>query len=186
MLDGNNNVVLFTSPSPLIGKSFVSSNLAALLATSGKRVLLIDADLRRANLSNTFGHATRGGFCEVLASTLTIDAAIVRTEQENLSFLPAGLGSRNAADLLTSAPIDTIMRDLSSRYDVVILDTAPVLAVPDAAILAPFAAGNVFILARSGVTKVGELEETARRFEQVGVNVTGVILNGIDPRRWAL
>ena len=182
MLDGKNNVVLFTSPSPLIGKSFVSSNFAAVLATGGKRVLLVDADLRRANLSHMFGRGTRHGFCDVLAGELTLEAAIFPTEQDNLSFLPAGSRPGNAADLLTSGPVDAIMQELAARYDVVVLDTAPLLAVPDASILAPFAKGNVFILARSGVTKLGELEETARRLEQVGVDLTGVILNGIDPR----
>ncbi|WP_158936930.1 polysaccharide biosynthesis tyrosine autokinase [Burkholderia sp. S171] len=182
MLDGKNNVVLFTSPSPLIGKSFVSSNFAAVLATAGKRVLLVDADLRRANLSHRFGQGTRRGFCDVLAGALTLEAAIFPTEQDNLSFLPAGSRPGNAADLLTSGPVDAIMQELAARYDVVVLDTAPLLAVPDASILAPFARGNVFILARAGVTKLGELEETARRLEQVGVDVTGVILNGIDPR----
>jgi tyrosine-protein kinase Etk/Wzc len=182
MLESKNNVLMFTSPSPLIGKSFVSSNFAAVLAAAGKRVLLIDADLRRANLTHLFGNSGRCGFCDVVDGTTTLAAAICKTELKNLDFLSTGSQPRNAADLLTAGRVDVIMQQLSALYDVVVLDTAPLLAVPDAAILAPFAAGNVFILARSGVTKLGELEETARRLQQVGVAVTGVILNGIDPR----
>ncbi|SDR24199.1 tyrosine-protein kinase Etk/Wzc [Paraburkholderia fungorum] len=181
MLSTGNNVVMFTSPSPLIGKSFVSSNFAAVLAAAGKRVLLIDGDLRRGKLSEMFANDSSNGFADVVAQAIPIKAAIIQTGVPNLDFLPAGSRPRIVGDLLASRRLDHVMRELSAGYDVVVLDTAPLLAVPDAAILAPFAAGNVFVLARAGFTKLGALDETVRRLQQVGVEVAGVILNGIDP-----
>jgi tyrosine-protein kinase Etk/Wzc len=86
----------------------------------------------------------------------------------------------NAADHLSSPSVSDLFQTLSARYDVVIVDTAPLLPVPDAAILAPYSNGNVFLVARASITKPAELEECARRLRQVGVDVKGVVLNGID------
>ncbi|MFM0027748.1 polysaccharide biosynthesis tyrosine autokinase [Paraburkholderia madseniana] len=181
MVDAKNNVVMFVGPSPSIGKSFVSSNFAAVLAALGKRVVLIDADLRRGHLSETLGGGPQSGFADVISGSIALDVAIRKTVLTNLDFLPTGSRPRNAADFLNNGAVGQIINELSARYDVVVIDTAPLLAVPDALILAPFAAGNIFMLARSGFTKLGEIEESSRRLRQVGVDVSGVILNGIDP-----
>lgn len=181
MQDSGNNIIMLAGPSPGIGKSFVSSNLAAVLSTLGKRVVLVDADLRRSGQRHLHGNVTVAGLGDVIAGHVTVDSAIRRIEQTELDFLPCGSLMHNAADLLNRADVQKIFQTLASRYDVVVVDTAPLLAVPDAAILAPLAKGNVFLVARASVTKTGELEECARRLHQVGVDVTGVILNGIDP-----
>jgi tyrosine-protein kinase Etk/Wzc len=182
MLDAQSNIVLFTGPTQSVGKSFVSSNFAELMAASGKRVLLLDSDMRRTGLAATYGDGRSDGFSDVLAGRVTLGAAIRHTGRENLHFLPAGERPHNAADLLTKAALADIIEQVSASYDVVVIDTAPVLPVTDATMLAPYAAGNVFAVVRAGVTRLGELEETVRRLRCVGVDVTGVVLNGIDPR----
>jgi tyrosine-protein kinase Etk/Wzc len=182
MADAANNVVMLTGPSPSIGKSFVSSNVAAVLARTGKRVLLIDGDLRRSGLSRAYGRYEHIGLADVIAERATLDEAIQTIKGTSLEFLPSGSWQQNAADHLTSDSVADIFKTLSGRYDVIVLDTAPLLAVPDAAILAPVAKGNVLLVARAGVTRVAELEECARRMKHVGVDVKGVVLNGIDPQ----
>lgn len=178
--DSGNNVVMFTGPSPNIGKSFIASNVAAVLARNGKRVLLIDGDLRRSGLSRAYGYYTVGGLSDVIAGTADLDASIRKIERSTLDFLPSGSMPPNAADHLSGPGVSGLFEALSARYDVVIVDTAPLLPVPDAAILAPYSSGNVFLVARAAMTKPAELEECARRLAQVGVGVKGVVLNGID------
>lgn len=180
LVDSSNNVVMFTGPSPSIGKSFITSNVAAVLARTGKRVLLIDGDLRLSGLSRAYGCTSSVGLSDVIAGVSEIEASIVKIERSNLDFLPGGSLPQNAADHLSNAVVADLFKSLSARYDVVIVDTAPLLLVPDAAILAPYCGGNVFLVARAAVTKPAELEECGRRLRQVGVDVKGVVLNGVD------
>lgn len=180
LVDASSNVVMFTGPLPNVGKSFIASNVAVVLASTGKRVLLIDGDLRLSGLSRSFGHTSSVGLSDVIAGRCELDKSIVTIARSNLDFLPSGSLSANAADLLTRPIVGDLLRSLSARYDLVIVDTAPLLAVSDAAMLAPYCSGNIFLVARAAVTKPAELEECARRLRQVGVDVTGVVLNGID------
>ncbi|SDD82539.1 polysaccharide biosynthesis tyrosine autokinase [Paraburkholderia lycopersici] len=182
MVDASNNIVMFTGPSPSIGKSFISSNVAALIASSGKRVLLVDCDLRRSALSDSFGSLGGTGLSDVIAGIASIEQSVRRIGQSNLEFLSAGSPKKNAGDLLTDPGVAGLFKTLAEIYDVVILDTAPVLPVSDAETLAPLAKGNVFLVARAGTTRIAELEECERRLGMVEVEVNGVILNGIDPR----
>ncbi|MEX3931903.1 polysaccharide biosynthesis tyrosine autokinase [Paraburkholderia phymatum] len=182
ILGAQNNVVMFTGPTQGVGKSFVSSNFAEVMAASGKRVLLIDGDMRRSGLAAIYGDGRLDGFADVLADRITLDGAIRQTGRTNLHFLPAGQRPSNASDLLANAAVAVVIKAVAARYDVVVIDTAPVLPVSDAAMLAPYAAGNVFAVVRAGATHLGELKETVRRLQRVGVDITGVILNGIDPR----
>ncbi|MFM0736002.1 polysaccharide biosynthesis tyrosine autokinase [Paraburkholderia xenovorans] len=180
LADSANNVVMFTGPSPNIGKSFIASNVAAVLARTGKRVLLIDGDLRRSGLSRAYGCHSAVGLADVIAGASELDASIRKVERSTLDFLPSGSMPSNAADHLSSPGVPNLFKKLAASYDVVIVDTAPLLPVPDAAILAPYAQGNVFLVARASITKPAELEECARRLRQVAVDVKGVVLNGID------
>ena len=179
MLDAASNVVLITGPTPGIGKSFTSINFAAVLGAADKKVLVIDADLRKGHLNQYFGQSRERGLSEVLTGTVPVADALRRNVAPNVDFLPTGTLPPNPAELLTSPVTQALLQQLGSQYDLVIIDTPPVLAASDTAILAPLA-GIVFLVARAEVTSLGELQESAKRLAQSGVRVKGVIFNGIN------
>lgn len=185
MLDAENNIVLFTGPTPSIGKSFTSVNFATVLGAANKRVLLIDADLRKGYVNQYFGLERRGGFSELIADSLPLEQVLHKEVVPNVDLLTTGILPPNPAELLMSPATGAILRDLSARYDVVLLDTSPVLAVSDAMALVPHA-GTVFLLARAGVSTLGELEESTKRLRQAGTRVNGVIFNdqAVSNRRY--
>jgi tyrosine-protein kinase Etk/Wzc len=178
LADARNNVVLLTGPMPCIGKSFASANFAAVLASGGKRVLLVDADLRRGHLHTYLGLPHRSGLAEVLSNEITLDEAIQRDVVPNLDFLGTGTYPENSAELFLQGDVCGVIDTLSPMYDIVLIDAAAVLAVSDAGIVAP-SAGSVFIMARYGVTRTTEMTEAVERLNQAGCKVQGVLLNGI-------
>ncbi|CAG9238472.1 Putative tyrosine-protein kinase EpsB [Paraburkholderia tropica] len=180
MLNARNNIVLFCGPTPGVGKSFVSANFGVLLAKSGKRVLVIDADLRRGYLHKHFGVKRERGLSEVVAGTIALDEAIQRELLPSLDFISTGTLPPNAAELLAHQRLQEVLEACSAKYDCVIIDSPPVLAVTDAAMLALYC-GTVMLVARAVRTRGAELVECMKRFAQVGVSVTGALLNGIDP-----
>lgn len=179
MLDARNNVVLITGPTPGIGKSFTSANFAAVLAASGKRVLLVDADLRKGHIHQFLGLERGVGLSDLIAGTSSLSPTIHRNIAPGLDFLSAGTIPPNPAELLMSSGVQDMLKTLSSQYDIVLIDTPPVLAVSDSAILAPLA-GTTFLLARADISTLGEVQEATKRLQQSGVNVKGVIFNGLD------
>ncbi|AFT90120.1 polysaccharide biosynthesis tyrosine autokinase [Paraburkholderia phenoliruptrix] len=181
MFNAKNNVVLVTGPAPSVGKSFVSANFAAVLTTAGRRVLLIDADLRKGYLHQYFGFERGIGLSEIISGQQTVESALHRNVLPNLDFIATGVQPRNPAELLLSERVTNLIREVSAMYDIIVIDTAPVLAAADAGILAP-AAGTVFLVARATVTKMGELTESMKRLAQNGVSATGVLFNGLNLR----
>lgn len=179
MIGSIDNRVLFTGASPGVGKSFVSANCAALLAGSGSRVLLIDADLRQGHIHRYFGRERDVGFADLLAGW-DVDVAIQRGVLENLDFISTGTPSRGVDLLLQATHLGTLLAQLSAQYDVVIVDSAPTLSVADSTILAQHC-GSVFLVALAGTTKVAELDETVKRLRQVGVRPKGSIFNRVNP-----
>jgi tyrosine-protein kinase Etk/Wzc len=179
MVNARNNVVLLTGPAPSVGKSFVSTNFAAILATGGKRVLLVDADLRKGRLHQSFGFERGVGFSELVSGLSTLEQVLHAELMPGLDFVSTGTLPRNPAELLLGERVALCIDDLSKRYDVVLIDTAPSLAAADAGILAPNA-GTVFLVARASVTKAGELTESVRRLAQNGVEANGVLFNGLN------
>lgn len=178
MLDASNNIVLFSGPTPGIGKSFVSVNFAAVLGAAGKRVLLVDADLRKGYVHQYFGQHRAKGLSELLSGSLPAAQAIRRDVLPNVDLLATGVLPPNPAELLLSPTAAEALETLASRYDIVLLDTTPILAVSDAMALASHA-GAVFLLARAGVTTLGELEESAKRLQQSGARINGVVFNDL-------
>jgi tyrosine-protein kinase Etk/Wzc len=179
MLEAQNNRVLVTGATPGVGKSFVSSNFAAVLANAGKRVLLIDADMRKGHLNHYFGVSRERGLSDVIAGSLSISDAIRRDLIPNLDLLTTGVLPPNPAELMMSAAFAHVLDDVSRDYDVLILDTPPVLVVADTVGIAPQAA-TVLLVARAGVTQIGELQECTKRLSHVGKSVSGVLFNAID------
>jgi tyrosine-protein kinase Etk/Wzc len=179
MLDAPNNIVLFTGPTPNIGKSFTSANFAAVLAAAGKRVLLIDADMRKGHINQFFGQERGFGLSELISGTQTLDKVLRPGVAPGLDFVSTGTMPPNPAELLMSATAQDLLKQLSTQYDVVLVDTPPVLAVSDTAILAP-QAGTTFLVVRADVSSLGEVQEATKRLGQSGVTVKGVIFNGLD------
>jgi tyrosine-protein kinase Etk/Wzc len=182
MIEARNNCVLITGATPGVGKSFISANFAALLASGGKRVLLIDADLRKGHLNGYFGTRRERGLSELVAGSVKIDEAIRRDVIPNLDLLTTGVLPPNPGELMLSAAFANVLQELSTRYDTVVLDTAPVLAAADTLAIAS-QVGTLLLVARAGQTQVGELVESQKRLDQAGTHVNGVIFNGIDLSR---
>ncbi|MEB0112521.1 polysaccharide biosynthesis tyrosine autokinase [Variovorax sp. RTB1] len=179
MAEASNNRILVTGATPGIGKSFIARNFAMLLAQSGKRVLLINADLRKRDLSGTFSLQHEGGLSELLTGKLSAQQAIHVQVHPNLDVLTTGKLPRLPADMLESAAFTVALDELSSRYDSVVIDSAPVLVAADAAAVAP-ACGLVLLVARAGKSQLGELNESVRRLAKAGVKIDGVLFNGMD------
>jgi tyrosine-protein kinase Etk/Wzc len=182
MIEARNNLVLITGATPGVGKSFVSANFAAILASGGKRVLLMDADLRKGHLSSYFGTRREKGLSELIAGTIRPAEAIRRNVIGNLDLLTTGLLPPNPGELMLSSAFAAVLQELSAQYDTIILDTAPVLAAADTLAIAN-QVGTLLLVARAGQTQVGELVETQKRLNQAGNHVNGVIFNAIDLSR---
>ena len=174
-----NNLITISGPAPEVGKSFISINLATILAQSDKRVLIIDADLRRGYLHKYFNYDAQPGLTEFLNSEQTLDAVIRTTEVSGLSIISRGKSPANPSELLSSAQFKTLLEQLSEKFDHVIIDTPPVLAVTDGIIISQYTGVNL-VIARYAKTQMKELELTLNRFEQAGVKVNGFILNDIQ------
>ena len=174
-----NNIIMISGPAPELGKSFISINLATILAQSQKRVLLIDADLRRGYMHKYFNYDTQPGLAEYLNGQRPLENIVRSTEVENLSIMSRGESPSNPSDLLGTAKFAEMLQDLSSQYDHILIDTPPVLAVTDGIIISQYAGVNL-VIARYAKTQMKELELTINRFEQAGVKVNGFILNDIQ------
>ncbi|OTG93185.1 tyrosine protein kinase [Acinetobacter sp. ANC 4654] len=177
--NAKNNIIMISGPAPEVGKSFISTNLAAILAQSNKRVLIIDADMRRGYLHKYFNHDNLPGLAEYLNTPQTLDSIIKPTEIPHLDVITRGKSPVNPSELLSSAKFAAMFEQLSPMYDHIIIDTPPVLAVTDGIIISQYAGVNL-VIARYAKSQMKELELTVNRFEQVGVKVNGFILNDIQ------
>jgi tyrosine-protein kinase Etk/Wzc len=179
MLDASNNIVLITGPSQGIGKSFISTNFAGVLGAGGKRVLIIDADMRKGHIHKSFGLVRGHGLSELITGSQNLDQVIRKDVSAQLDLITTGTLPPNPAELLMSPVTAQILKFLSSQYDLVLIDTPPVLAVSDTQVLAPLV-GAVFLVARAELSTLGELQETSKRLGQAGVAVRGVIFNDVN------
>jgi tyrosine-protein kinase Etk/Wzc len=183
MLDATTNSLVVTSSAPGVGKSFSSVNLATVMAQGGQRVCLIDADMRRGHLRKFFKQPKKGpGLADYLAEVKTLDEVLIKTPVEGLSVICAGAYPPNPADLLVRPRMHELLRLLNERFDMVILDAPPVLAVTDAVLMGRIA-GGILLIARHDMTPIGEIEATKRTLEAAGLKVTGAVLNGFDPSK---
>ncbi len=182
LLDAEQNVIAISGPAPGVGKSFISANLAVVLAQAGKKVLLVEADLRRGKLNQKFAiPKKRVGLSELLTGTHFLSEVMVNTQIETLKFIPRGKAPPNPSELLLRSEFKQLLDDASTMFDYVIVDTPPVLAVTDASIIGRFA-GMVLMVAKHGVTELKELEAANAAMDKGGVMVSGVVLNGYDTR----
>lgn len=179
LMNATNNVIAISGPAPEIGKSFITTNLATILAQSGKRVLVIDGDMRRGYLHKYFNAEVQPGLAELLNHQNSYEDVIQSSTVENLFFVTRGKSPVNPSELLSTDQFKTFLDQASVHFDHVLIDTPPVLAVTDGIIIAQYAGVNLLI-ARHGKTQIKELEITVNRFEQANVKVNGVILNDVQ------
>ncbi|MBK5518824.1 polysaccharide biosynthesis tyrosine autokinase, partial [Pseudomonas sp. TH10] len=178
-LEAKNNVLMISGPSPAVGKSFVSCNLAAIIAQTGQKVLLVDADMRKGYLNKLFRMDVGNGLSDLLAGKIDLATATHSTEVENLHVITRGQIPPNPSELLMHSNFTQFLEKVSSQYDLVIIDTPPILAVTDAALVGR-QAGTSLIVTRFGVNAAKEIQVTKRRFEQNGVVVKGAIFNAVQ------
>ncbi|RMT79281.1 polysaccharide biosynthesis tyrosine autokinase [Pseudomonas viridiflava] len=178
MLEARNNVLMISSPSPGAGKSFVSSNLAAIIAQTGKRVLLIDADMRKGYLHRIFGLQPKHGLSDTLAARLKCTEVINHTPIRHLDFISCGFAAPNPSELLMHDNFNKMLTELSPMYDLILVDTPPILAVTDATLVGR-QAGTCLLVARFGVTTLKEVEACKRRLGQNGILIKGAIFNAV-------
>ena len=177
-VDEESKVLLITSSIPGEGKSFVSANLAASLAQNGKKVLLIDSDLRLGRVHKIFGSSNLRGFSNLLIEQELDDfpSYIQKTEVENLYVIARGVVPPNPSELLNSSNTKKIIDILKSKFDYILIDSAPVNLLPDSLILATLA-DRVIIVAAANYTKTDDLAKAKKALEKVDAKIAGVILN---------
>lgn len=178
MMEARNNVLMISGASPNAGKTFVSTNLAAVIAQTGKKVLLIDTDMRKGYTHKLFNISNDNGLCDILSGKIDIVRAVKTITQGGFDFISRGVVPPNPAELLMHRRFGELIEWASRHYDIVVLDTPPILAVTDAAIIGHYA-GTTLLVARFEQNTVKELEVSFKRFEQSGVIAKGCILNGV-------
>ena len=178
MMESKNNIIAISGPSPSVGKSFISVNLASVLAQSGKKVLIIDADMRKGYLQTQFGLKWDDGLSDYLSGRLNLEQVTKPTKVEGLSVITRGQIPPNPSELLMHSNFSKLVEEVSAAYDIVIIDTPPILAVTDPAIVSAHT-GTTLLVARFGQNHVREIELTRNRFEQNGIDVKGVVFNGV-------
>ncbi|HCI6214243.1 TPA: polysaccharide biosynthesis tyrosine autokinase [Klebsiella pneumoniae] len=178
MMESRNNILMISGTSPNAGKTFVSTNLAAVIAQSGKKVLFIDTDMRKGYTHNLFNVENTKGLSDILSGKMTVERAIQPLSMAGFDFIARGAVPPNPAELLMHKNFDALLSWASQNYEIVVLDTPPILAVTDAAIIGNYV-GTTLLVARFEQNTAKEIEVSVRRFEQSGVIVKGCILNGI-------
>ena len=178
MMEAKNNIIAISGPSPGVGKSFISVNLAAVLAQSGKKVLIIDADMRKGYLQTQFGLKWDDGLSDYLSGRLNLAQVTKPTKVEGLNVITRGQIPPNPSELLMHSNFSKLVEEVSAAYDIVIIDTPPILAVTDPAIVSAHT-GTTLLVARFGQNHLREIDLTRNRFEQNGIDVKGLVFNGV-------
>ncbi|HGN9116924.1 TPA: polysaccharide biosynthesis tyrosine autokinase [Providencia stuartii] len=181
VMNQGNNLVMISSASPGVGKSFVTSNMAVVLANAGKKVLLIDTDLRKGRIHKAFGLNNKAGLSEYLAQQDITQPTIHRGVIENLDVICRGKNVTHSSELLMGERFKHLLDTMKGQYDIVVIDTAPILAITDSAIIGKYV-GTSLLIAYYGVNTVKDIELSLKRFKQNDIEITGVILNGIDAK----
>ncbi|WP_439056705.1 polysaccharide biosynthesis tyrosine autokinase [Serratia bockelmannii] len=178
MMESANNAVMISGASPSAGKTFVSTNLASVIAQSHQKVLLIDADMRKGYVHKLFNVNNDNGLSDYLVGKAKLEDTIKPVKNAGFDFISRGQVPPNPAELLMHDRFKELLEWATKTYDLVMIDTPPILAVTDAAIIGRYA-GTTLLVARFENNTVKEIDVSIKRFEQSGVPVKGCILNGV-------
>jgi tyrosine-protein kinase Etk/Wzc len=182
LASARNPILLVTGPTPGTGKSFISANLAILQAQSGKRVALVDCDLRHGRVGVQFGFLKVQGVVDLLDCTTDLDAVLRDSGVNGLKLVTAGSRALNAAKSIWTPRLREILDTLAADFDLVIVDSPPVLAVSDAIILSGVAGATLLVLRADAQTE-REILETRKRLDRAGANLIGTLFNAMPLRR---
>ncbi|GEJ57613.1 polysaccharide biosynthesis tyrosine autokinase [Anaeromyxobacter diazotrophicus] len=176
LTNSRNNVIAIEGPVAAVGKSFVCCNFAHILADAGRRVLLVDADLRRGQLHRAFGGERAPGLSDVLAGEATLATAVRTTKDARLAFLSCGTHRARPSEMLASPRLKSLLEEAARAYDVVLVDTPSVLAVTDAALVARFAGVNLLVL-KAGAHPPREIALALKHLKDGGAALRGLVIN---------
>lgn len=181
MMEAKNNILMISGPGPSLGKSFISTNMAAVIAKSDQKILLIGADMRKGHVHRTLNCSITPGMSEYLSGQVTLEEVIQDLPVENLSCISRGEIPPNPSELLMHPRFKQLLDWASENFDFVLIDTPPILAVTDAAIIGRHV-GTTLMVGRFERTTVKETELALQRFAQNGIEVKGFILNAIEKK----
>jgi tyrosine-protein kinase Etk/Wzc len=177
-LEAKNNIIMISGPSPGIGKTFVSVNLATVLADAGKKILLIDGDLRKGTVNKMMGVSREKGLSELITKATTAEEAIRKITPANIDFIPTGTIPPNPSELLLHEHFGELLKEFSNHYDHIIIDSPPILAVTDACIIGRLASVTLMVV-KAGEHPMRELEQSVKRLTQSGVSLKGIVFNDL-------
>ncbi|QGX92340.1 polysaccharide biosynthesis tyrosine autokinase [Tatumella sp. TA1] len=178
MMEASNNILMISGASPNAGKTFITTNLAAVLAQGEQRVLFIDADMRKGYSHQIFNQSLEHGLSDILSGKSSIEQGVKSVSGANFEFIARGKTPPNPSELLMHNRFQQLLNWASEHYDIVLVDTPPVLAVTDAAVIGRYV-GTTLLVARFEENTAKEMEVSVKRFEQSGIDVKGCILNGV-------
>ncbi len=180
MAQASRPILMITGPTPRVGKSFITANLAAVLSAGGHaRALVIDADLRRGHLHDYFGVARKPGLSEIITGDCSIEEVIHSSSiAPGVDFVPAGTRLPNPSEQLLHKRFEGFLNHASKSYDLVLIDTPPILMVTEAAIIGRLAGMSLLVM-KDSAHPMREIEESIKRLQQAGVSLRGAIFNNM-------
>ncbi|MEF9985351.1 MAG: CpsD/CapB family tyrosine-protein kinase [Bacilli bacterium] len=186
-IDKDIKIILNTSPEPSDGKSFISANLAIAYAQEGKKVLIIDCDLRKGIQNEIFdiGKNQSKGYSNLILNfneKIDLSKYFVKTKINNVVLLGTGIYPPNPVELLGSKNNDLLINTLRSLFDVIILDCPPVLGLNDTLILTKFSDANIVVVSDKK-TKIITLENTIKAFQKVNASISGIVINKVKQKK---
>ena len=174
------NVILVSSPGPGEGKTTTIVNLAITYANLGKKTILVDCDLRKPVTHKIFNLERDPGITKYLSGNSdNIEEIINNTEVDNLSMITCGIVPPNPSEILASSKMEKFIEKLKGEFDIILIDSPPLLAVTDSFVITKFA-DQFILVVRAGQTEKGGLDRSLDQMKQVGVNFSGVVMNDVD------
>jgi capsular exopolysaccharide synthesis family protein len=174
--------IMVTSPNPYEGKTTTVCNLAISFSETQKRVLVVDADLRRPTVHAKFGLSPECGIADIVTGTATFEEAVQRNVVENLDVLCCGTILRNPAGVLGSRSMQSFLEQMKKQYTWILVDTPPILIVNDAAVLSTMVDGTMLVVS-SGSTRLATMERSIEFLQGAGGAIIGTVLNRFDAQR---